>query len=92
MESAFSLGCGCGTTVIDSKGAAMMFAIMMSSAYCGSSSTRRINYKKAKRLFDFICANVNLPEVRPDCMGFADNIIRVVSEFIDPKKKEVVDG
>lgn len=87
MDSVYSLGCGFGPSVIDSKGAAMMFAVLMSSTYCANSSTRRINYKKAKKLFDFICSNIDLPEVRPDCIGFADAIIKSARDFLNLEKK-----
>lgn len=68
MESyALGLG-GCSTTAIDSKGTAIAFAILMSSSYCGQNHTRRVNCKKAQKIFDFICSNVNLPDVKPDPM------------------------
>ena len=65
MES-YALGLGCGSTVIDSKGAAIALALMMATNYCEAKNTRRTNYKKAQKIFDFICRNVNLPDVKSD--------------------------
>lgn len=91
MDSVYSL-CGGVAAPIDSKGSAISFAIVMCSSFSEKSKTRSVDYKKAQKLFDFICSNVKLPDVRPDCIGFTDALINVVSEFINPKKKETVDS
>lgn len=87
MDNIYALGCT--TAPIDSKGTAMYFAILMSSSYCGQSGTRRINYKKAKKLFDFICSNVDLPEVKPDPMAHAEALFKSAIDSISAHKKEV---
>lgn len=67
MDS-YALGLGCGSTVIDSKGAAIAFAVMLSLEYPRGCKSQRVNYQKAQKLFDFICSNVNLPDVKAEPM------------------------
>lgn len=80
MESAFSLGCGCYTQTIDSKGAAIAFAIMLSTEIYGKNNSRRVNYQKAQKIFDFICKNVKLPDVKSDGLDMAEAMIKGIKE------------
>lgn len=70
---------GCGSTFticsFKSKADAMKFAIEFTSTY-DSSINRIPNYPAAQELFDFICKNVNLPDVEQD----------KAAEFIDYAK------
>lgn len=52
-------------TAFNSKAGAMSFAILMSSSL-GENGTRKVNYDEAKKLFDFITENVELPDVAKD--------------------------
>lgn len=52
-------------TAFNSKAGAMSFAILMSSSL-GENGTRKVNYDEAKKLFDFITENVELPDVEKD--------------------------
>lgn len=54
-----------GSTRLSSKAGAMEFAIMMNTNHDGENRVC-IDYKEAKRLFDFICRNVGLPDVPHD--------------------------
>lgn len=98
MDSVYSLGCGSYTAAIESKGAAMFFAILMSSSYCGQNNIRRINYKKAQRLFDFICSNINLPDVKTEPMdglnaqlgGLVGILEKTIAEKYAPAHKKDV--
>ena len=55
-------------TVFKSKAGAMSFAILMNTTI-GAAGERVINYDETQKLFDFICASVNLPDVERDAMG-----------------------
>ena len=52
-------------TAFNSKAGAMSFAILM-SLFLGEDGTRKVNYDEAKKLFDFITENVELPDVVKD--------------------------
>ena len=89
MEN-YGLNLGCCSTVIDSKGIAIAFAVMMSLEYPGGGRSPRVNYRKAQKLFDFICSNVNLPDVKKNELDFADSILKGISQL--GGKKEVAVG
>ena len=55
---------------LSSKAGAMEFAIMMNTA-SDERGRAVVNYREAKRLFDFICRNVRLPDVGRD---FSDSL------------------
>lgn len=59
---------GSDMTVFKSKAGAMSFAILMNTTMT-EAETRVINYDETQKLFDFICASVNLPDVERDAMG-----------------------
>lgn len=68
MCGAYANAC-CGSIAqLETKGAAIALALVMATDYCEARNTRRINYKKAQKLFDFICSNVNLPDVKAEPM------------------------
>jgi hypothetical protein len=66
MYSSFSSGSD--MTVFKSKAGAMSFAILMNTTI-NSEGQRVIDYDETQKLFDFICASVNLPDVERDAMG-----------------------
>lgn len=55
-------------TVFKSKAGAMSFAILMNTTV-NAEGCRMIDYDETQKLFDFICASVNLPDVERDAMG-----------------------
>lgn len=55
-------------TVFKSKAGAMSFAILMNTSF-NTEGRRMIDYDETQKLFDFICASVNLPDVERDAMG-----------------------
>ena len=63
-------------TAFKSKAGAMFFAILMNTTMT-EAGARTINYDEAQKLFDFICASVNLPDVERDAMG---DIVEVLKE------------
>lgn len=87
MESVYSLGCGT-VAPLDSKGSAIYFAIVMSSSFSEKSRTRSVDYKKAQKLFDFICSNVNLPDVKSDGIEQAGAMINGIIEGLRMQKAE----
>lgn len=85
MDSVYSLGCSVAAP-IDSKGSAISFSIVMSSSFSEKNGMRRVDFKKAQKLFDFICSNVNLPDVKPDGMEQAGAMINTVIENLKTQK------
>lgn len=59
---------GSDMTVFKSKAGAMSFAILMNTTI-NTEGRRKIDYDETQKLFDFICASVNLPDVERDAMG-----------------------
>lgn len=68
MDGYCGLSLGCGTTVIDSKGTAIAFAVMLTMK-TGRDNVRKVDYKEAQKLFDFITRNVTLPDIKGDPMA-----------------------
>ena len=46
--------------------------------------SNRVNYGAAQELFDFICKNVNLPDVKPNS---ADGLVEFAKEYIEKLAK-----
>lgn len=59
---------GSDMTAFKSKAGAMSFAILMNTTMT-ETGARTVNYDEAQKMFDFICASVNLPDVERDAMG-----------------------
>lgn len=47
--------------------------------------SNRVNYDAAQELFDFICKNVNLPNVKPNP---ADGLVEFAKEYIEKLAKD----
>lgn len=47
--------------------------------------SNRVNYDAAQELFDFICKNVNLPDVKPNP---ADGLVEFAKEYIEKLAKD----
>ena len=56
---------GSNDSRLSSKAGAMEFSIVMNTTQDEGGRTR-VDYEEAKKLFDFICSNVTLPDVERD--------------------------
>lgn len=63
-------------TAFKSKAGAMSFAILMNTTV-DSDGRRIVDYDSSQKMFNFICASVNLPDVERDAMG---DIVEVLKE------------
>ena len=70
-------------TVFKSKAGAMSFAILMNTTMT-EAGTRVINYDETQKLFDFICASVNLPDVERDAMADMVDALKEVRKDSPP--------
>jgi hypothetical protein len=70
----------------NSKAEAIQFAIEFTAS--SSMGGRKVELEAAKELYDFICKNVELPDVR---VNPADGLMELVKEYIEKlaKVKEV---
>ena len=64
-------------TAFKSKAGAMSFAILMNTTMT-EAGARAVNYDEAQKMFDFICASVNLPDVERDAMGDMVEVLKEV--------------
>lgn len=69
-----------------SKADALQFAIEFTAS--SSMNGHKVDLEAAKELFDFICKNVELPDVRPNP---ADGLVEFAKDYIEKlaKVKEV---
>ena len=68
----------------ESKSEALKFAIEFTADYT-EDGTRKANLTAAQELFDFICKNVELPDVRPNP---ADGLVDFAKEYIRKLAKD----
>lgn len=61
-----------------SKAEALQFAIEFTA--CSSMGGQKADLEAAKELYDFICKNVELPDVRPNP---ADGLVEFAKEYIE---------
>ena len=66
-----------------SKAEALKYAIEFTETI-GLSDANRVNYDEAQKLFDFICKNVELPDVRPNP---ADGLVEFAKKYIEELTK-----
>ena len=66
----------------NSKAEAIQFAIEFTAS--SSMGGRKVELEAAKELFDFICQNVELPDVRPNP---ADELVEFAKEYIEKLAK-----
>lgn len=76
---------GSNDSRLSSKAGAMEFAIVMNTTQDGNGRAV-VDYREAKRLFDFISRNVKLPEVERDSM---DNLSEGYVKLMEMLAKEV---
>lgn len=67
----------------NSKAEAVQFAIEFTAS--SSMGGRKVELVAAKELFDFICKNVELPDVRPNP---ADGLVEFAKEYIEKLAKD----
>lgn len=67
-----------GMNNFQSKAEALKYAIEFTEIV-ELHGSNRVNYDAAQELFDFICKNVNLPDVRPNP---ADGLVEFAKEYI----------
>ena len=67
-----------------SKAGAMSFALVMSLSV-SENGDKVVDYEKAKKLFDFICENVNLPDVEKDATA---EVVEMLSAAVKELQKE----
>lgn len=65
MSSSLGL-CGTFNPQINTKASAVIYAIQLCTSYNEKSRTCSVDTKKARKIFDFITQNVNLPDVAKD--------------------------
>lgn len=70
-------------TVFKSKAGAMSFAILMNTTV-NAEGRRMIDYDETQKLFDFICASVNLPDVERDAMADMVDALKEVRKDSPP--------
>lgn len=79
-------------TRLSSKAGAMEFAIVMNTTR-DNDGRIIVDYEEAKKLYDFICANVSLPDVGRDFTeSYADLMQTLVKEMAAASKKKDVVG
>lgn len=61
-----------------SKAEALQFAIEFTAS--ASMDGRKVDLEAAKELYDFICKNVNLPDVKPNP---ADGLVEFAKKYIE---------
>lgn len=74
---------------LKSKAEALKYAIEFTST--GEYPNRQYNMKKAKELFDFICENVQLPDVETDQLSNSLNGFISLMEKLNKKDEETKD-
>lgn len=67
-----------------SKAEALKYAIEFTETV-ELSGPNRVNYDQAQELFDFICKNVVLPDVRPNP---ADGLVEFAKKYIEKLAKD----
>jgi hypothetical protein len=67
-----------------SKADALKFAIEFTATF-SLDLTRKANTEQAKELYDFICKNVELPDVRPNP---ADGLVEFAKKYIEKLAKD----
>lgn len=74
---------GSDMTVFKSKAGAMSFAILMNTTI-NSDGHRVVDYDETQKMFDFICASVNLPDVERDAMADMVDALKEVRKDSPP--------
>ena len=79
---------GSNDSRLSSKAGAMEFAIVMNTTSDEKGRTV-VDYKEAKKLFDFICNNVKIPEVGRDSMeSLSDGYVQMMEMLVNEVAKK----
>lgn len=79
---------GSNDSRLSSKAGVMEFAIVMNTTQ-DDRGRAVVDYKEAKRLFDFICRNVKLPEVGRDSMeSLSDGYVKLMEVLVNEVAKK----
>lgn len=73
---------GSNDSRLSSKAGAMEFAIVMNTT-SDEKGRAVVNYKEVKRMFDFICRNVKLPDLPRDSMdALSDGYVSLMQSLV----------
>ncbi len=73
---------GSNDSRLSSKAGAMEFAIVMNTT-SDERGRAVVNYKEVKRMFDFICRNVKLPDLPRDSMdALSDGYVSLMQSLV----------
>lgn len=73
---------GSNDSRLSSKAGAMEFAIVMNTTSDEKGRTV-VNYKEVKKMFDFICRNVKLPDLPRDSMdALSDGYVSLMQSLV----------
>ena len=73
---------GSNDSRLSSKAGAMEFAIVMNTT-SDERGRAVVNYKEVKRMFDFICRNVKLPDIPRDSMdALSDGYVSLMQSLV----------
>lgn len=73
---------GSNDSRLSSKAGAMEFAIVMNTT-SDEKGRAVVNYKEVKRMFDFICRNVKLPDIPRDSMdALSDGYVSLMQSLV----------
>lgn len=74
---------GSNDSRLSSKAGAMEFSIVMNTTQDERGRTK-VDYEEAKKLFDFICSNVTLPDVERDSAeSLSDSYVKLMEMLIN---------
>lgn len=91
MSDFLALGSACAPRQLESKSAALLYALSVATKY-NDKGGNEINYKKAQKVFEFINANVELPDLKQDpnidiAKGYG-RIAEVLEKVIEKETKK----
>ena len=73
---------------LQSKADALLYAIDFTASFVGDGS-RKADYEKAHELYEFICKNVQLPDVTPNPLeAFSEYLKKSLPEVSKDSSKE----
>jgi hypothetical protein len=67
------------------KGDAVALALVLSEHYNGCGKSDSVDLDQAQKIFDFICENVNLPDVEKDATA---EVVEMLSAAVKELQKE----
>lgn len=93
MDAYGSGVCGVITPNINSKADAIAFAVQMSISWDSRTCRKRLDMKKAQKIYDFFVNNVNLPDIKkPYHEELFDTISPLLGLLSTAKEKKAPPG